>query len=230
MYWHWDFVWDILPRLLDGLVTTVVATLVGSVIGLSLGLVLTFIQFRGPRPLAGLAQAYVVLIRGTPFLIQLYFLFYVLPDFGLVMSPLQTGAIGLGITFSTYFSETFRAGLESVPQGQWEAATALNYTTMRTWRKVALPQALRPILPALGNYVNQMFKVSALLATIAVQDMFGAASTIGNSVFRYLEPMTVVGVLYLVISVPVSLLIRRLQRAEGRPINLRSTQSGASVR
>jgi polar amino acid transport system permease protein len=226
MYWRWDFVWEILPRLLDGLVTTVIATVVGSVIGLSLGLLLTFVQFRGPRPLVRFAQGYIFLIRGTPFLIQLYFLFYVLPDYGLVMSPLQTGAIGLGVTFSTYFAETFRAGLESVPQGQWEAATALNFTTLQTWRKVALPQALRPILPALGNYVNQMFKVSALLATIAVQEMFGTASAIGNSLFRYLEPMTVVGLLYLIISVPVSLLIKRLQSSVDGTVRVSSARPG----
>jgi polar amino acid transport system permease protein len=218
MDWSWEFVAEILPRLLNGLVTTVIATVIGSAIGLAFGLLLAVAQFLRIPVANQASRFYLFIVRGTPFLIQLYVLFYVLPDFGIVMSPLATGSIGLGLMFSTYFSETFRAGLESVARGQWEAATALNIPVLRTWRTIVIPQAIKPILPALGNYVNQMFKVSALLATIAVQELFGTATAIGNSVFRYIEPMTIVGICYLVVSIPISILVHRLQDRRGTKV------------
>ncbi len=125
MTWSWDFTWQILPNLLAGLVVTVQATILGSLLAFTLGLPIAIARFAGGAwvrwPVAGLAE----FVRRTPLLVQLYVLFYVLPDFGIALSPLTAGVIGLGVHYSAYAAEVYRAGLESVPKGQWEAAKAL---------------------------------------------------------------------------------------------------------
>lgn len=214
MTWDWEFAWRILPTLLGGLRETAVATVIGTLIALALGLMISFVQFRD-RPISSRVIAgYIYVIRGTPFLVQLYFIFFVLPEVGILLAPMQAGSIALGVMFSPYFAETFRAGLQSVPKGQWEAARALNYSTTHTWVRIALPQAFRPVAPALGNYMNSMFKVSALTFAISVKELFGTGVNIGNDFFRYLEPMTMVAALYLAVSIPVSVLISHLQRRQ----------------
>jgi polar amino acid transport system permease protein len=123
--------------------------------------------------------------------------------------------IGLGVHYATYTSEVYRAGIEGVPKGQWEAATALNLPTSRVWRSVVLPQAIPRVLPALGNYVIAMFKETPLLSAITVLEMLAAAKGLGNETFRYLEPLTMVGLLFLLVSLPASLSVRRLERRYG---------------
>ena len=143
---------------------------------------------------------------------QLYFLFYVLPDAGLLLPPLLAGVIGLGVHYSTYMSEVFRAGVENVNRGQWEAAKACNLTATQTWRHVILPQAIPPIIPALANYVVAMFKETPLLSVITVVELMAQARGVASTNFRYLEPMTLVGGFFLLISVAAVLIIRQLER------------------
>jgi polar amino acid transport system permease protein len=154
----------------------------------------------------------VEFIRNTPLLVQLFFLFFVLPSWGLTFGPLATGVIGLGLHYSTYTAEVYRAGIDAVPTGQWEAATALSLPRSRTWIAVILPQAFRRVVPALGNYVIAMFKDTPMLAAITVGDMLFKANEIGATTFDYMEPITVVGVLFILISYPTSLLLRVLER------------------
>jgi polar amino acid transport system permease protein len=135
----------------------------------------------------------------------------VLPDIGITLGPLLAGVIGLGLHYSTYTSEVYRAGIEGVPRGQWEAATALNLSARRTWIGVVLPQAIPKVIPALGNYVNGMFKDTPLLSAITVVELLNEAHAIGAQSFRYLEPITLVGVLFFVVSYPTALLVRRLE-------------------
>jgi polar amino acid transport system permease protein len=126
MDWDWSFVWQILPELLQGVTITIEATVLATALALMLGLVLMLLR-RSRAPLAAWgAAAFVEFVRGTPLLVQLYFLFYVLPDVGLLLPPLLAGVIGLGVHYSTYMSEVFRAGVENVNRGQWEAAKACN--------------------------------------------------------------------------------------------------------
>jgi polar amino acid transport system permease protein len=132
--------------------------------------------------------------------VQLYFIFYVLPDIGIRLSPLVAGVIGLGLHYATYTSEVYRAGIENVARGQWEAAKAANLTTHQTWIHVILPQAIPPMIPALANYFIAMFKETPLLSAITVLELMNQAKSIANSNYRYIEPMTLVGVFFLVIS------------------------------
>ncbi|WP_405742217.1 ectoine/hydroxyectoine ABC transporter permease subunit EhuD [Streptomyces sp. NBC_01525] len=210
--WSWGYVGDILPDLLKGLGVTVEATLLGSLVSFALGLVWALALRSPSRWVAWPVGAVVEFVRNTPLLVQLFFLFFVLPSWGLTFSPLVTGVIGLGLHYSTYTAEVYRAGIDGVPAGQWEAAVALNLPRRRTWTAVILPQALRRVVPALGNYVIAMFKDTPMLAAITVGDMLFQANTIGATTFDYMEPITVVGILFIVISYPTSLLLRALER------------------
>jgi polar amino acid transport system permease protein len=196
----WRFAWDILPRLAEGLVVTLQATVLGMAVALSLGLVLALARRSRYRLVAWPAGVLVEFIRSTPLLVQIYFLFYVLPDTGVRLSPLATGVLALGLHYAAYCSEVYRAGLESVPKGQWDAAIALNLGRWRMMKDVIVPQAIPPVVPALGNYLIAMFKDTPLLSAITVFEMLQAAKLIGAESFRYIEPLTLVGVVFLLLS------------------------------
>ncbi|MDK1473734.1 ectoine/hydroxyectoine ABC transporter permease subunit EhuD [Streptomyces sp. 549] len=211
MNWDWDVVGDFMPRFWDGLLVTLQALVVGSLIAFALGLVWALAQ-RSPRKwVSWPVTAVTEFIRNTPLLVQLFFLFYVVPEWGPSMSPLATGIIGLGLHYSTYTAEVYRAGIEGVPAGQWEAATALSLPRRRTWTSVILPQAIRRVVPALGNYVVAMLKDSPMIAVIGAFEMLGEARSFSNETFTF-EAYTVVGIAFILIAYPASLLIRALER------------------
>jgi polar amino acid transport system permease protein len=212
MSWSWDVARAFLPELLAGLRTTAVATLLGAALAFSLGLVWAVALRSSSRfvrwPIAGLLSV----IRNTPLLVQLFLAFYVLPSAGIQFTRLTTGVIALGIHYSTYTAEVYRAGIEAVPVGQWEAAKALSFSRWRTWIAVILPQAVRRVVPALGNYMIAMLKDAPLLALIGVMDLLQQARVHGAATFEYVEPYTMVGVAFIVIAYPASLLVRFLER------------------
>jgi polar amino acid transport system permease protein len=210
--WDWAFTAAILPRLASAFQVTVAATAGGSLLALPLGLLLALLRRSRTRILRAAAGAFVHFVRSTPLLIQIYFLFYVMPQFGLRLTPLTTGILALGLHYSTYASEVFRAGIDAVPRGQWEAARALGLPPGRTFVRVVLPQALPPVVPALGNYVIAMFKETPLLSTITVLELMYAAKAIGAETFRYLEPFTLVGAFFLAVSLAAAWGVRLLER------------------
>jgi polar amino acid transport system permease protein len=206
-----NYALELLPLLLRATLLTIEATVGGMALALVGGLVLTVLRLGFPGPISRLATAYIEFVRSTPLLIQLFFLFYVLPRYGVAFDPLLTGIVALGLHYSAYTAEVYRAGILSVPPGQWEAATALNFSTRRTWTRIILPQALPPVIPALGNYVVSMFKDTPLLATITVSELLGTALNEAGQTYRYFEPLTIVGLIFLGLSYPSALLIRRLE-------------------
>ncbi|MEV6615735.1 ectoine/hydroxyectoine ABC transporter permease subunit EhuD [Streptomyces sp. NPDC051051] len=211
MNWDWSVVEDFMPRFRDGVLVTLQALAVGALIAFVLGLVWALAQRSARvwvrRPVVAVTE----FVRNTPLLVQLFFLFYVVPGFGPSMSPLTTGIVGLGLHYSTYTAEVYRAGIDGVPAGQWEAATALSLSRARTWRAVILPQAIRRVVPPLGNYVIAMLKDSPMIATIGTFDMLGEAQSFSNETFTT-EALTVVGVAFIAVAYPASLLIRALER------------------
>ncbi|MDB5773655.1 MAG: polar amino acid transport system permease protein [Burkholderiales bacterium] len=207
----WHFAWRVLPDLLRASRYTIGITLAGFFIALVLGLVLALLRRSRLRLLSWPAALLVEFIRSTPLLIQLYFLFYVLPDYGLTLSPLATGTLGIGLHYACYIAEVYRAGLNSVPRSQWEAAKALSLSPWYAYRDIILPQAIRPIIPALGNYLVAMFKDTPVLSAITVVELMLQAKNIGSQTFRYIEPITMAGLFFLVVSVAVALLVRRLE-------------------
>ncbi|OXM64586.1 MULTISPECIES: ectoine/hydroxyectoine ABC transporter permease subunit EhuD [Amycolatopsis] len=217
MVWDWNFAFGILPELLRGLWVTVQVTLAGIVIALVVGLVVAVLRHLRIPVLRQILWFYVEFVRGTPLLVQAYFAFYVLPLYGITFSAMVTGIIVIGLNYSAYTAEVYRAGIESVPSGQWEAATALSLPWRRRWQAVVLPQAVRAVVPALGNYLMQMFKDSAILSAITVLELLGHATAIGSGSYRYLEPYTLVGLLFLLVSYPAAKLIRRLELRLAQP-------------
>jgi polar amino acid transport system permease protein len=201
----------ILPDLARASIYTILITLVGFAIALVLGLVLAILR-RSPINAVSRTVGFVVeFIRSTPLLIQVYVLFYVLPAYGITMSALTAGTIGIALHYACYTSEVYRAGLNGVARGQWEAACALSLSPWRTYRGVILPQAVRPIIPALGNYLVAMFKDTPVLSAITVVELMQQAKNVGSETFRYLEPITLAGLFFLVISVTFAQLVRQLE-------------------
>lgn len=216
----WSFALEILPTLGSALVITIQATVLGMLVAVTLGLALALLR-RSRLALLRLPTAFVIeFVRSTPLLVQMYFLFYVLPLTGVRMSPLATGIVALGLHYATYCAEVYRAGIEAVPRGQLEAARALNMSPWRTAGGVVLPQAIPPVVPALGNYLVAMFKDTPLLSAITVVELLQQSKMIGSTTFRYTEPLTLVGVLFLALSLIAAWGVRgletRLQRYGGK--------------
>ena len=146
MEWDWAFVVKILPTLGQGVIVTIQATMMGIVLALVIGLVLAIMRRSHNRAVSHGSAFFVEFIRGTPLLVQLYFLFYILPDAGLLLSPLTAGVIGLGLHYSAYLAEVYRTGIDNIPRGQWEAAKAVNLSTRQTWVEIIIPQAIPPMI------------------------------------------------------------------------------------
>lgn len=207
----WQFAVQILPDLLRASLYTIGITFVAFAIALVFGLLLAVMRRAQFRWLSWPAAAVIEFIRSTPLLIQLYFLFYVMPEYGLTLSALTAGTLGIALHYSCYVAEVYRAGLNAVPRGQWEAAKALSLSPRHAYRDIVLPQAIRPIVPALGNYLTAMFKDTPVLSAITVVELMLQAKNIGSQSFRYIEPITMAGLFFLVISIVVALLVRKLE-------------------
>ena len=216
MIWDNSFALSVLPLIAQVLVTTVFITITGTAIAMCIGLVLAIMRRARAKWISLPAEAFVEFVRDTPLLVQLFFLYFGLPVFGISLSALVTGIIGIGLNYSAYTAEVYRAGIEGVPRGQWEAARALNFSHGQTWVQIILPQAVRKVIPALGNYLIAMFKDTPILASIGVLEMLEQAQIVGSENFRYLEPMTEVGLLFILVSYPASLLVRRLEVRYGQ--------------
>ncbi|RZF31793.1 ectoine/hydroxyectoine ABC transporter permease subunit EhuD [Paraburkholderia sp. UYCP14C] len=212
MEWDWSFVREILPILLQGLEITVLATLLGAVVAAVVGMAIAILRLAPNRVVSRGTSAVASFIRGTPLLVQLYFVFYVLPDIGIRMPALAAGVLAIGVHYATYAAEVYRAGIESIPRGQWEAAKACNLSPAQTWQHVILPEAVPPMVPALANYLISMFKETPLLSAITVLELMNQAKIIANTDYRYLEPMTLVGVLFLIISLIAVAGVRLLEK------------------
>jgi len=208
--WSWAYTLEILPILAQAAIITIEATLISFVIALVLGLLLAVLRMSGPV-VGWFASAFVELVRSTPLLIQIFFIYFVLPRFGITLDAFTAGIIALSLHYGCYCSEVYRAGLEAVPRGQWEACTALNLSSWNTFKNIILPQAIPPIVPALGNYLVALFKDTPLLSAIAVAELVQTAKNMGSESFRYNEPMTIVGLTFLVLSLVSAAGIRWLE-------------------
>jgi len=211
MIFNVHYALEILPGLARASLVTLLATVVGIGLALPLGLIVAVVRTARIRPFSWIAAVYVEFIRDTPLLIQLFFLYYVFPLWGIVLPTAVVGLVGLAVYYAAYTSEVFRAGIEGVPSGQWEATVALNFSDSQRWLRIVLPQAIPPTVPSLGNYLIAMFKDTPLLSTIGVQELLGVALFQAGVNYRYFEPLTIVGLLFLVLSWPSALLIRALE-------------------
>lgn len=205
--WDWEFTGRMLPDLLSGLRITVQVTVIGYLIALAVGLVVAMLRrVRGVGPVV---HAVMEFIRTTPLVVQVLAIFFLLPP---EIPKFIVGTLAIGLHYSAYTAEVYRSGIEGVAKGQWEACTALSLPRRRVWGAVVLPQAIRKVIPPLGNYLIAMFKDTPLLFAIGVAELLTKAQTIAGQSFRDVEPYTMVGLLFLAVSVPSAILIRRLER------------------
>jgi polar amino acid transport system permease protein len=219
--WKWDFAFEVLPRMLWATLNTLLAAGMGYGIALVIGLVFALAQRTGIRPVTFVAREIVEFIRSTPLVVQIFFVFYVGPQFGIRLSPWTSGMIAIGLHYASYLSGVYRAGLDSVPKGQWEACRALNLSMPRTYFRVIIPQALPPSLPGMGNYLVGIFKDTPMLMVIGVTELMHTATALGSTYYRYLEPYTMVGIIFLLISLPTAFGLRRFEAYVARSLGMR---------
>ena len=212
-----DFVHDILPLLAWGLVRTLEATALGALLALVLGFLLFLAlsaKSRFTRRTSRFLQGFV---QSTPLLVQLYCAYFLLPQIGLHLAPIAAGSLVLGLHYSCFAAEVFRAGRAAVPSGQVETASALGLRPRQTMRLVIVPQMLPVVVPGLGNTLIALFKETPSLSAITVAELMFTARIIGAENFRYLEPMSLCGLIYfavsLVLAASLSLLENRLRWA-----------------
>jgi polar amino acid transport system permease protein len=206
---------EFLPILLQGAWVTIQVTVLSFALSTVIGLVLALMKVSQWRGLSFAASTLINLIRGLPIIVQLFYIYFVLPEFGIQLSAFQAGVIGLGIAYSAYQAENFRAGIEAVDSGQLEAAQAIGMRMPLIMRRVILPQAFRIALPPYGNTLVMMLKDSSLVSTITVAEMTRAGQLIASSTFQNMTVYTLVALLYLLMSLPLVYGLRRLEARLG---------------
>lgn len=200
------------PLLLKGAGITIVLSVVSMALAITLGLIIALTRLYGPPVTGRAAAAYVEIYRGTPLLIQLFILYYGLPNAGITLSPLAAAIIGLGMNYAAYEAEVYRAGMEAVPRGQMEAALSLGMPGSLALRRVIFPQAFRISLPAVTNDFIALFKDSSIVSVIAMVELTKTYGILAATTLRYFELGIVVAILYFGMSYPLSVLARRLER------------------
>lgn len=216
MNWSWSYAWSCLPDLLRGMLVTGEITALGSLIALTAGLLWAFLMLSGVPGVVHLARLIVDFVRGTPLVVQVFFFFYALPSIGVRGGPFTVGVFSLGLYGSAYMADVYRAGIVNLPRGQWEAAKALRLPVFWQWFDVVLPQAVRVVLPALGNNIVVLLKYTPVLSTITITELLTAGLDLGSESYRYLEPLTLTGVAFIIITIPCVLALRALERRLSR--------------
>ncbi|WP_076865849.1 amino acid ABC transporter permease [Bradyrhizobium mercantei] len=207
---------EFVPILLQGVWLTIVVTVGSLLLSTVLGLVWALMRVSGIRVLAWLSAALINVIRGIPIIVLLFYIYFVMPDFGIALTALQAAIIGLGIAYSAYQAENFRAGIEAIDKGQIEAAQTIGMGWWLTMRRVVLPQAIRIILPPYGNIMIMMLKDSSQASTITVAELALQGKLIASSTFKNTSVFTLVALMYLTMSIPLILLVRHFENKANR--------------
>ena len=216
--WDWQAFLRYLvsPFLLGGAITTIWLTLVSAAVGLALGALVAAARMSANGPLRSVAKFYVWLLRGTPLLVQLVIIYTGLPQLGIRLSVIESAIAGLGLNEAAYLSEVIRGSIQSVSQGQRNAGLALGLTRAQTMRDVILPQAMRVMLPTLGNSVNGLLKTTSITSAISMEELLRRTNLLIQQDFLTLELFTVASLYYLAMTSAWSLVQSRLERRFGR--------------
>ncbi|WP_207308578.1 ectoine/hydroxyectoine ABC transporter permease subunit EhuD [Bacillus timonensis] len=236
--WDWNMFFGSLPMIFKGMWVTLGVTIACYLFAMVFGFVWVMLKRIPFKPVQWVISFVLEFIRSTPPLVQLFFLFFglpMVPYIGVSLSPFTVAVLGLGIHFSTYISEIYRSGIESVDKGQWEASIALNMSIKDRWTKIILPQAIPPTIPMLGNYLIIMFKEVPLTSTVGVAGMLLMADKFGARNWAYLEPYTLVALFFLLLSYPSAVLIKKLENKLNRrfdkkdPTGTKSVKKGVAI-
>ena len=212
MYFSLSDIPAFLPFLLEGAGRTIAVSLLSFALALVIGLLVGIARISRLLPLRALATPYVQFIRGTPLLLQLFFIYYVLPYAGIVLSPFVSGVMGLTLNYSAYMAEVFRGGILAIPKGQWEAGLSTGMSRRLLLRRIILPQALRIVIPALGNFFVSIFKDSALVSVITMKDLMFSGQILAAATFKHIEIFAMVATIYFLISYPTAKLVEHVEK------------------
>jgi polar amino acid transport system permease protein len=193
-----------LPSLLHGAMLTIAVSLLAFGLALVFGLMTGIARISRLLPLRVVAACYIQFIRGTPLLLQLFFIYYVLPYVGIVLSPFVSAALGLTLNYAAYMAEVFRSGIQAIAKGQWEAGQSVGMSRRLLMRRIILPQAIRIIIPSLGNFFVSIFKDSALVSVITMRDLMFSGQLLASATYKHFEIFTEVAVIYFLISYPTA--------------------------
>jgi polar amino acid transport system permease protein len=207
---------EFVPILLQGVWLTIVVTICSLVLSTVLGLLWALMRVSGIGILVGLSASLINVIRGIPIIVLLFYLYFVMPDFGIALTALQAAILGLGIAYSAYQAENFRAGIEAIDKGQIEAAQTIGMGWWLTMRRVVLPQAVRIVLPPYGNIMIMLLKDSSQASTITVAELALQGKLIASSTFKNTSVFTLVALMYLTMSIPLILLVRHFEKKANR--------------
>ena len=213
-FWH-DAV-EFFPILMSGVVLTIVVTIGSLLLSTVLGLIWAMMRVSGIKALSMLSASLINVIRGIPIIVLLFYLYFMMPDFGVALTALQASILGLGIAYSAYQSENFRAGIEAIDKGQIEAAQTIGMGWWLTMRRVVLPQAVKIVLPPYGNIMIMMLKDSSQASTITVAELALQGKLIASSTFKNTSVFTLVALMYLTMSIPLILLVRHFEKKANR--------------
>lgn len=208
----WADIREFLPQLLEGTAVTIRLTLLSMAVALVIGLLVALARVSRHAVPRLPATLYVEFMRGTPLLLQLFYIYYVLPFFGIRMEAFTAGVLGLSLNYAAYLSEVYRSGILAIPVGQREAALSLGMSPALVMRRIILPQAFRIVVPPIGNYFIALFKDSALAAVITIPELLRRGNLLAASTFKHFEIYTMVALIYLLISYPASLGVTYLER------------------
>lgn len=211
-----DFITLVGPIILRGASTTILVSIGAIVLATALAIVGALGRLSANPVLNGIASLYVSLVRGTPLLVQIYFVFFALPQAGIVLDPIPSGIIALGFNYGAYMTEIFRAGIQAVPRGQREAAGALGMPEARIFRRIVMPQAVRIVIPAIGNEFIAMIKDSSLVSLITVQELLWYAEVTGRREFQILASLTIAALVYWILTLIFTFFQARLERRMAR--------------
>jgi polar amino acid transport system permease protein len=202
---------EFLPILLQGVGLTILVTLGSLILSTILGLVWALLRVSSVRALSLVSAGLINVIRGIPIIVLLFYLYFVMPDFGVTLTALQAAILGLGIAYSAYQAENFRAGIEAIDKGQIEAAQTIGMGWWLTMRRVVLPQAVKIVLPPYGNIMIMLLKDSSQASTITVAELALQGKLIASSTFKNTSVFTLVALMYLTMSIPLILLVRHFE-------------------
>ena len=202
--------------LLGGLLITVELTFAVITLSLVCGLFVALAGMSRLTPLRWLVKAYIEVIRGTPLLLQLIYVYYVLPEIGIRLDAFTAGVLALTLNYSAYISEVYRSGIQAITKGQHDAAAALGMTRALAMRRIILPQAIRIVVPTLGNYFIGLFKDTALCSAVSIQELVFTAQVHAALSFQYFTLYTVVAAMYFLVSFPAARLVNYLERVTKR--------------
>ncbi|HLI13856.1 MAG TPA: ectoine/hydroxyectoine ABC transporter permease subunit EhuC [Alphaproteobacteria bacterium] len=207
---------EFLPGLLEGSWVTIEITLGGCIIAVVMAVIAALLKLYGPWPLRWLAITYIEIFRGTSALVQLFWMFFVLPRFGITLAPLTVAILALGLNVGAYGAEVVRGAVLAVPRGQWEATVALNMSRLQALRRVVLPQAFVAMIPPWGNLFIELLKATALVSLITISDLAFKAEEMNSTTYKTIEIFSIVLVFYLALAMLITIAMRQLERVVAR--------------